>query len=306
MKKILVTPRSLSKQGDPEIERLRNEGFEVLMPFPGKQPNEEELLSVVGDISGYLAGVEKITRKVMEHAPELKVISRFGVGLDAVDLEAAKELNIMVQGTVGSNSQGVAELALALLLSSARNIPESSQSIKNGKWERSKGIELSGKTLGIVGCGQIGQRLARMAIGIGMNVIGFDLYQSPTLELMAGFSYVTMQELITRSDAISLHCPPDTFPLVNSDFLSNSRDGLMLINTARSKLVDNEALLIALQSGKVLSYAVDAFDKEPPELNDLYQHERVILSPHIGGYTHESIMRTAKSSVDTLLKILKE
>lgn len=304
--KILVTPRSLSQQGDPQLKRLEEAMFEVLTPFPGRQPNEDELLDIIGSIDGYLAGVEPISRKVLEQASALKIISRFGVGLDSVDLEAARELGIRVEGTPGTNSQGVAELALALLFSAARNIPESSRSVKDGKWERVKGIELAGKRLGIIGCGQIGQRLARMAIGIGMEVIGYDLYQTLELEKMNGFEYSTIEKVTASCDAISLHCPPGETPIVDSSFLSKVKDGVILINTARSQLVDNDKLFEALVAGKVSAYAVDAFDREPPVLEKLYMHDRVVLSPHIGGYTKESVSRTAQKSVDTLIGILKE
>jgi len=217
-KKILITPRSISKDGHPELSLLTEAGYEVLLPFPGKQPTEEELFSVIGGCSGYLAGVEKISRKVLDSAPLLQVISRNGVGLDNVDLVSAQEHGIEVLGTPGANSQGVAELALALLLGSARGLVEGSNSIKAGGWKRSKGMEVQGKTLGLIGCGNIGQRLAKMAIGIGMQVIGYDMYQAEELLHLSGFSFVTMDELLASSDIISLHCPPTETPLVDKQF----------------------------------------------------------------------------------------
>lgn len=304
--KILITPRSLSQGGHPELSRLTDAGYEVIMPFPGKQPTEEDLLTVIGECTGYLAGVEKVSKKVLDSAPLLRVISRNGVGVDNVDLEGAKEHGIEVLGTPGANSQGVAELALALLLSSARGVVEGSNSIKRGEWKRSKGMEIQGKRLGIIGCGNIGQRLAKMAIGIGMNVVGYDLYQADELVSLQGFSFVSMEELLSSSDIISLHCPPEEHPLVNAQFLTHVKEGVIIINTARSLLVDDHALYKALESGKVLHYAVDAFASEPPVLNELLLHERVTLTPHVGGFTQESIQRATSSAVTNILTTLKE
>lgn len=305
-KKILITPRSLSKSGHPELARLTEAGYELLFPFPGKQPTEEELLSVIGECSGYLAGVEKVSKKVLDSAPLLKVISRNGVGLDNVDLISAKEHGIEVLGTPGANSQGVAELALTLALSSARAVVEGSNSIKNGGWKRSKGMEIQNKTLGIIGCGNIGQRLARMAIGIGMQVVGYDLYQADVLKGHEGFTFVPIETLLASSDIISLHCPPEDKPLVDKRFLEQVKKGVIIINTARSPLVDSDAMFKALEEDVVLHYALDAFDSEPPALNRLLLHERVTLSPHIGGFTEESIQRATSSAVTNILNILKD
>ena len=305
-KKILVTPRSISKNGHPELSRLVEAGYEVLLPFPGEQPSEEDLLNVIADCSGYLAGVERISGKVLENAPLLRIISRNGVGIDNVDLISAKDHGITVLGTPGANSQGVAELALALLLGSARGLVGGSTSIKSGGWKRSKGIEMQGKTLGIIGCGNIGQRLAKMALGIGMHVIGYDMYQADELVSLSGFSFVGMEELLASADVISLHCPPNETPLVNQQFLQQVKKGVIIINTARSQLVDMEAMYEALENGTVNHYAVDAFTSEPPALNKLLLHERVTLSPHVGGFTEESIQRATSSAVANILKILKE
>lgn len=305
-KKILITPRSISKSGHPALSSLTEAGYEVLLSFPGRQPTEDELLSVIGECSGYLAGVEPVSKKVLDSAPLLRVISRNGVGLDNVDLQAAKEHGIEVLGTPGANSQGVAELALTMLLSSARALVESSNSIKSGGWKRSKGMEVQGKTLGIIGCGNIGQRLAKMAIGIGMNVVGYDMYPSEALKELKGFSFVTLDELLSLSDIISLHCPPEGKPLVDKQFLEQVKKGVIIINTARSALVDDEAMYQALESNTVLHYALDAFDTEPPALNKLLLHERVTLSPHIGGFTEESIQRATSSAVANILTILKD
>jgi D-3-phosphoglycerate dehydrogenase / 2-oxoglutarate reductase len=301
---VLITPRSLTKAGHPALEKLIEAGFELLMPWPGRQPNERELIDVLPRCIGYLAGVESITAAVLSRCPQLKVISRNGVGLDNVDMEAAEKQGIAVLGTPGANSQGVAELALGLLFSAARSIAWSSAVLKTGSWERKTGIELKGKTLGIIGCGQIGQRLAVMAVGIGMQVIGSDPYQTETLKQLDGFHYGEIDQLAAVADAISLHIPPAGTPLINSRFLAKVKKGLVIINTARAALVDEAALLQAIHHGTVAHYAVDAFASEPPELTELLKHDAVTLTPHIGGLTAESVQRSTEAAVDNLLKQL--
>lgn len=300
-KNILITPRSLSKNGHQALKALEDAGFTLLMPWPGKQPSEEELLEILPECVGYLAGVEKISREVLLKCQKLQVISRNGVGIDNVDVLAAKEMGIQVVGTPGANSQGVAELALSLLLASFRSIAWSSSRIKAGSWERNLGVETSGKTLGIIGCGQIGFRLAHMAIGIGMRVLGYDMFQNAQLADLPGFSYVSLEELVQNSDGISLHCPPGETPLVNASFLETAKSGVCIINTARAGLVDTEALYKALNSGKVSHYATDVYPTEPPVLDKLLLHEHTTLTPHIGGFTSESVQRATEAAVANLI-----
>ncbi|MDA3835385.1 MAG: phosphoglycerate dehydrogenase [Spirochaetales bacterium] len=300
--KVLITPRSLSKSGHPALDKLEAAGIELLMPWPGRQPAEEELARVLPECFGYLAGVEQVSAEVLTSCPKLKVISRNGVGLDNVDIAAAEKMGIKVLGTPGANSQGVAELALALLLGGMRSVTLSSTRLKAGSWDRVRGTEVQGKTLGILGCGQIGQRLAGMAIGIGMQVIGYDLYPSEEFGKTEGFRYAQLDDLAGNADAVSLHCPPGENPLVTRNLLKKMTMGGCIINTARAGLVDAEALLEALQTGKVSHYAVDAFDTEPPVLTELLLHDRVTLTPHIGGFTEESVQRSAEAAVENILK----
>jgi D-3-phosphoglycerate dehydrogenase / 2-oxoglutarate reductase len=301
---ILVTPRAISKHGHPALAELTQAGYAVSMPWPGRQPDEQELLQVLPACVGYLAGVERVPRRVLEAASSLKVISRNGVGIDMIDLEAAQECHIQVLGTPGANSQGVAELALSLLLSAMRSIATSSANMKAGRWERVPGTEVLGKTLGVVGCGNIGKRLIKMALGIGMQVIGYDLYEDPELQTIAGFRYALLEDVFAKSDAISLHCPPGEKPLVDKECINTMKRGVCIINTARAALVDPTAMLEALETGAVGQYATDVFNSEPPQMDALLMHENVILTPHIGGFTTESVERATTAAVRNLLENL--
>ncbi len=303
--KILVTPRSLSKNGHPYLKELEKAGYEVLTPFPGKQPGEEDLARVLPGCIGYLAGVEKVSSRVLRQCPNLKVISRNGVGIDNVDRKAAEEMGIALQVARGANSRGVAELAITLMLTLIRSVPQTSLSIKNGGWERAKGIEAEGKTLGIIGTGQIGRYVAKMAAGMDMNILGYDLYPDETLpERIPSFRYAALEEVLSKSDIITLHCPAGEKPLIDEEVIKRMKKGCYLVNTARAQLVDQKALLSALDSGSVSGYAVDAFESEPPALTPLLMHPKVILTSHIGGFTSESVDRATESAVRNILDVL--
>ena len=307
MSKVLVTPRSVTKGGHPSLDALRDAGYEVVFCTPGVQPSEEELRELLPGCVGYLAGVERVSAAVLEAAPDLRVISRNGTGVDNIELEAAGRCGIQVCRAEGANARGVAELAMGLLLALARAIPQSNHAISEGGWERYKGVELSGRKLGVVGCGQIGRIVSRLARGFAMQVLAYDPYPSKDFALGDGFRYASLEEIIEHADAITLHCPPraDGRPLFDAGSLERVKPGVLIINTARSGLVDGTALLQALQTGRVGGAAFDVFDKEPPGDEPLLRHPRVIATPHVGGFTDESVDRAMYVAVDNLLAALK-
>jgi D-3-phosphoglycerate dehydrogenase len=306
MGKILVTPRSLTKDGDPALELLKEAGHEVLFCAPGKQPDEEELLRLVPGSLGWLAGVEKITPRVLETARGLKAISRNGTGVDNVDLAVCERLGIAVLRAEGANARGVAELAFGLLLALARSLPFGDAALKAGRWERRQGMELEGKTLGLVGCGKIGKLVARFALGMDMNVAAYDAYPDRAFAPGPGFRFAALPDVLASSHAISLHCPHKSGepPVIDAAGLAKMRKGAFLINTARAGLVDAEAVRKSLDDGKLGGYGVDVFDKEPPGPGPLIGHDRVILSAHVGGYTAESVARATRVAVENLLAAL--
>ncbi len=305
---ILVTPRSLTRDGHPALARLERAGYRLLMGTPGQQPDEEALLRLVPGCVGYLAGVEPVSRRVLERAVNLRVISRNGTGIDNIDLEAAHQRNIAVMRAEGANARGVAELAVGLLLALVRNISLSDRCLKAGTWQRHLGCEIKGRTLGLIGCGQIGQLVAHMAIGLGMRVVAFDPFPDTERAAAVGFSYVPLEQLLAASDIISLHCPPsrDSEPVITRQGLTAMKDGVYLVNTARGELLDDDAVIEFLDNGKLAGVAVDAFRREPPGLDRLVIHERVIAVPHIGAYTEESVTQAVEMAVDNLLLALGE
>lgn len=302
--KIAVTPRSLSGAGHPALSLLTDRGYEIVYPAPGKTPSEEELLSAVPHCVGWLAGVEPIGRKVLESADHLRVISRNGVGVDNIHLPTAQARGIQVERAVGANARGVAELAITLMLSAFRHVPWSDARLHSGDWARRRGIEAAGRTLGVVGCGAIGQTVANIALGLGMKVIGFDPYP-PKDFAPDGFRMGTLPEIFAEADAISLHRPPADAPLVDRAALAAMKPGVVIVNTARAELIDDDAALEALEAGTLAALATDVFRQEPPEPSSLLAHDRVILTPHAGGFTQESVDRATRAAVENLLKVLE-
>ncbi len=306
MKKILVTPRSLTKAGHPALDRLRQAGYEVIFSTPGKQPDEEELLRLLPDCVGYLAGVEKVSAKVLESAKELKVISRNGSGVDNIDLATSEKLGLRICKTEGANAKGVAELTVGLMFSLVRWVPFHDARMKAETWERRKGIELDSRTLGLVGCGQIGKEVAIRALGLGMRVIAYRRHPDRTFTPSDKFSWVSFEEVLKESDIISLHRPasPTGEPVIDGGAISKMKKGVYIINTARASLIDETSVLKALENGQISGIATDVYAKEPPENYSLVKHERVIATPHLGGYTEESVDRATIDAVENLIDSL--
>jgi D-3-phosphoglycerate dehydrogenase len=305
--RILVTPRSLTAEPHPEVERLRDLGFEIVYSTAGAMPTEQELITLVPDCVGWLAGVEPVTPKIIAVAEKLKVISRNGVGVDNLPIETLNQRGVQIMIAEGANSLGVAELTIGLIFSAMRSIPLADAGIKSGGWPRVRGMEVRGRTIGVIGCGAIGREVARMAIALGANVIAFDPAR-PNLDLpSASFSYAEVDEIVAQADILSLHCPlpRDGSALLTEERLAMCKQGQVIINTARSKLIDEAALIDALEDGRVGAYATDVFDEEPPTSLTLAAHPRVIATSHIGGFTTESVERATRIAADNLLTVLR-
>lgn len=234
----------------------------------------------------------KVTAELLGHAQRLRAIGRAGVGVDNVDLDAATKRGIVVMNTPGGSANSVAEHTLGLALALARRIPQADASMKKGAWEKKKltGTELRGKTMGLVGLGMIGRDVARLARAFQMEVIAFDPYVSSSLAEGQDVKLVGLEELLQSSDFLSLHAAatPETRHLINAERLALAKPGIRIINCARGELIEEEALLEALESGKVAAAALDVFEKEPPPEPRLIAHPNVVATPHIAGSTAEA------------------
>lgn len=304
--RILVTPRSLTAGNHPALDRLRQAGYEVVFPAAGKQPSREDLLRLLPGCVGYLAGVEPVDAGVLAAATDLKVIARNGVGIDNVDAAAAERQGIAVCKALGANARGVAELALAHILALARHIPFHDASIKGGGWDRRKGIELVGRTLGVVGCGAIGRLVARFALALDMQVLAFDVKPDPAFSPSPAFRFASLDDILAQADIITLHCPPpaDGSALIGAAAVKRMKRGVLLVNTARADLIDAVAVSEGLATGVIAGVATDVFKTEPPTGDPLVANDRVTASPHVGGFTDESVDRAVHIAVDNLLAVL--
>ena len=254
----------------------------------------DELIKIIPHYDALVVRSEtKVTRAVIEAADNLKVIGRAGVGVDNIDVEAATQKGIIVLNAPEGNTVAATEMTLAVMLSLARNVPQAHASIQQGKWERSKfiGVELRGKTLGILGLGRIGTGVAKRAVAMEMEVVAYDPFISAGHAKALGLELAELDEVIRRADFITLHLPltNDTKNLINRESLATMKDGVRIINCARGGTIDEEALAEALQSGKVAGAALDVFAKEPVDpTNPLIGLPNVVLTPHLGASTAEA------------------
>lgn len=280
------------------LELLKGTGAEIIY----KPASLEEALSDADIL--VVRSATKVTDSLLSHSKKLRCVIRGGVGLDNIDQEACKKRGIEVANTAGASTNAVAELALAMILSAVRNLPRAHYSMKQGKWEKKSlsGTEVSGKTLGIIGCGRIGTLLGKKAHSLGMKVLG---YSPPPLHPSAFIEFVSFDGLLKNSDIISLHVPatPETENMVNADSISKMKDGAILINTARGKIIDEDALYDACKSGKIRAAALDVFREEPYK-GKLLELENVFLTPHIGASTQEAQFRIGEEIAEKIRSLM--
>lgn len=301
--KMLVTD-SLEKEG---VQILKDAGFEV--KETGKQ-TPEQLCEIIGDYDSVIVrSATKITADVIKKGARLKVIGRAGVGFDNIDVEAATHAGIIVMNAPEGNTLSVAEHTIAMLMALARNIPAADHSMKNGQWEKKKytGAELYNKTLGVIGLGRIGRRVAVLAGALGMKVLGYDPYLDKDAVEKAGIAVVNLPGLLKQSDFITLHIPlnDSTRKLIGEDAFSLMKDGVSIINCSRGGIVDEEALCKHIADGKVKGAAFDVFEKEPPVTDcPLLKNEKVVLTPHLGASTKEAQINVAQQLASQIVSAL--
>jgi D-3-phosphoglycerate dehydrogenase len=264
---------------------------------------EDAMIEACRDADAILARLGVVTRRVIESAPKLRIVARHGVGVDAVDLEAATRRGVIVTTTGSENAAAVAEYTFALLLALVRHVEEADRGMREGKWERDPlvGFELDGATMGVVGYGAIGRRVAKQALGFGMRVLAHDV-ASPAPE--PGVTMTTLDDLLARSDVVSLHTrlSPDNVRLLDASAIAAVKPGAFLVNTARGELVDEAALIAALDRGSLAGAALDTYEREPlAPSSPLRGMRNVVLSPHVAGQTEAALRRVATAAAQCIL-----
>lgn len=305
-KKVLVTATNYSTYCSAAKALLEENGVEVIENPFGRPMTREELLTVVGDIDGVVVGVDTWNEEIFAHAPKLRAMARFGVGVDNIDLAAAKAHGIQVTNAKGMNSNPVAELTVGLILSTLRNVPAFNASIREGKWDRFMGRDLAGMTVGLLGFGDIAQRVAKKLSGFDVSICAYDLYPNLEKAKELNVEMVSMEEVLHRADVVCMHLPslPSTHHIMDARTFGMMRDGSYFINTARGALVDETALAQALQSGKLTAAAIDVFDQEPVRRdNPLFALPNLFATPHTAAETYDTYHNVGLATARQLLDV---
>lgn len=306
--RVLVTPTSFGR-GDPRLRaELEAAVGEVIYNSTGRPLTSAEVAALLPGCDGYIAGLDTIDAAALAAADRLKVIARYGAGVDNVDLETARRRGIVVTNTPGANAVSVAELTIGLMLALLRNIPCAHERTRAGEWPRLEGLSLEGRTVGLLGLGAVGKQVARRLQGFDCTVLAHDPQPDEAFARKHGVALCSRDELIAASDLLSLHLPllPATRGLVDAAFLSRMKRGACLINTARGELVDEEALAAALRAGHLRGAALDTFTQEPPGSdNPLLALPQVIVTPHMGAHSDSAIRAMGWAALRECLAVLR-
>ena len=301
MNAFVISTSSFDIDNNPAIQHLLQKGMRAIPNPYRRKLTEDEIIGLLnGGAVGLIAGIEPLTERVFQSAKNLKVISRCGAGLDSVDLAAAKNHGISVLNTPEAPAQAVAELTMGLILASLRQIGQIDQSVRRCEWPRAQGRLLAAQTVGIIGMGHIGRRVARLCQAFEATVIAHDPYAS---QVPSGVTLMTLEQLLTTADIISLHTPytPQTHHLLNAQAFATMKPEAIVINAARGGLIDENALIDALRTGQLAAAALDVFEQEPYQ-GPLIESSQVILTSHIGSLARESRQRMEMEAAENLLQ----
>lgn len=311
MKKIVITPRGFATYGQKQKQDLEEQGFEVVVNDTGKPFTPEVFAEYSHDAAGIIVGVDQMDAAFLANCPELKVIVKFGVGTDNIDLKVCEERGIQVGRCLGTNTNAVAEFAIGLMFTSARQIATNAQAVKKGEWVKPTGVELYGKKLGIIGFGAIGKIVAQRAAGLGMQANVYDLYQIPATDLdQYQVQQADLDTLLATSDFITIHVPytEATENLIGAEAFDKMKNGCLLINTSRGGIVDEQALYLALKAEKIAAAASDVFLEEPPILEgwrkELFQLPNFTPTAHIASRSQEAEMNTVQRATELIIDYL--
>ncbi len=301
--KVLVTPRSFGKANPDLFNRLQRAGIDVIRNDTGGILDEKTMCRLLAPCEGLIVGVDPVNADVLAHAPSLRVISKYGVGLDNIDLTECEKRGIQVFRTLGANSNAVADYAFALMLGVARRVALIDRRCRQKDWSKIQGIDVYGKTLGIIGLGAIGKCVARRAKGFEMNILAADTSWDHDFAEANGIARADVDEICRNADFITLHCllNEQTKNLMDARRIGMMKKNAILINTARGGLVDEDALLDALEKGSIYGAGLDVFESEPPANPQWYTLDNIIMGSHCSSSTTGSTMLMGTMAVDNLL-----
>ncbi len=289
--KILITPRSFGKEDPKPFELLKEQGYEIVVNPYGRIMTEPEMVEAVKDVDAVILGVDPMNKKVIDAAGKLKVISKYGVGTDNIDVPYAQSKGIAVTRTVGANSDAVADYAFALMLAVARKVVLIDKECRKLNWSKISSIEMYHKKMGIIGLGNIGKGIAKRASGFDMKVYAYDVFKDDQFIKEHNIEFTSIETIIKECDFISLHLPltPETRNLISYDQFKAMKNTAIIVNTSRGGVIDEEALLWALQNNVIYGAGIDVFEKEPPEQIKLLELDNIIVGSHCAASTVEAV-----------------
>ena len=303
MKKTVILARSFARAAKDPLRRLEDAGIMVEIKKNLDPENEMVVSDLIGDAEGVLVGMDRVGEVVLSRCPNLKVVSKHGVGVDNIDLKAAQKYGVVVANAPGTNSVSVAEMAFTLILTLARQLPYFFEQVKKKDWGATRfGLELEGKTIGIVGFGRIGKTVGQFANAFGMKVLFFDPFISNDV---SSYQKVTLEQLFREADFITLHAPlsDETREMVNDKLLALMKKEAYLVNTARGELINEDALYRSLKENRIAGAALDVFTHEPPFESPLFSLPNVIATPHISSHTREANLKMGNIAAENIIRV---
>jgi len=305
--KILITPRSFASFSDKPLKMLTERDYKIKRNNTGRPYKKEEMLKLIKDVDGIIIGIDELSAKIIEEANALKVISKYGIGLDNIDINMATNKKIVVTNTPTANVDAVADLTFGLILSLARRVPEADRKTKGAKWGKIIGKSVWEKTIGIIGLGKIGRQVVKRAKGFEMNILVFDIVKDKKIAQKYGIKYVNLEKLLRKSDYITIHIPLNdaTRNMISYEELEKMKKDAFLINTSRGGIIDEEALYDALRNNKLRGAALDVYNNEPLRESPLKELDNIIMTPHIGAYTEEAIENMSIQAAQNLIDVLE-
>jgi len=305
--KILITPRSFGKTDPGVFKLLEDAGFEIVENKTGGILNEQQLAELIADCDGVILGVDPFTSKVLENAPKLRVIAKYGVGIDNIDMEACEARGIIVSRTVGANSEAVADYAFALMLAVARKVVPIDANCRKSDWGKTTTLDVFGKTIGLIGLGAIAKGVAARAKGFNMRVLAHDVFWDDEYAKSSAIENAELEQIYAESDFISVHVPltDQTRLMIGEAELSMMKDTAVIINTARGGIIDEDALLNALKSGRLYGAGIDAFEQEPPANKAWFELDNVVIGAHCSASTNGAVAQMGRMAAENILRDLK-